>query len=59
MHINQICLKGNTAVGDFGKGYTVLGGLWALYLWRGVYWSEQVRRPQAYCELLLPSYATN
>lgn len=32
---------GNAAVFDFGK-YSLVGGLVAMYAWRGVYWSEQV-----------------
>lgn len=41
-HLGTLAYLGNTAVGDFKWGYKVIGGLWALYLWRSVYWSEQV-----------------
>ncbi|KAI7892974.1 pyridine nucleotide-disulfide oxidoreductase-domain-containing protein [Mucor mucedo] len=41
-HLGTLAYLGNTAVGDFKWGYQMVGGLWALYLWRSVYWSEQV-----------------
>ncbi|KAI9483513.1 MAG: hypothetical protein EXX96DRAFT_476665 [Benjaminiella poitrasii] len=41
-HLGALAYLGNTAVGDFKWGYQMVGGLWALYLWRSVYWSEQV-----------------
>ncbi|KAI7908056.1 uncharacterized protein BX663DRAFT_492830 [Cokeromyces recurvatus] len=41
-HLGALAYLGNTAVGDFKWGYQIIGGLWALYLWRSVYWSEQV-----------------
>ncbi|KAI8050654.1 pyridine nucleotide-disulfide oxidoreductase-domain-containing protein [Gilbertella persicaria] len=41
-HLGTLAYLGNTAVGDFKWGYQMIGGLWALYLWRSVYWSEQV-----------------
>lgn len=41
-HLGALAYLGNTAVGDFKWGYQMIGGLWALYLWRSVYWSEQV-----------------
>ncbi|KAF7725711.1 hypothetical protein EC973_009428 [Apophysomyces ossiformis] len=41
-HFGTLAYLGNTAVGEFSKGYKMVGGLWALYLWRSVYWSEQV-----------------
>ncbi|CAG8520118.1 11900_t:CDS:10 [Diversispora eburnea] len=33
---------GNAAVADFGMGYTWMGGWSAVYLWRSIYFSEQV-----------------
>jgi NADH dehydrogenase len=41
-HLGALAYLGNTAVGDFNFGFQMIGGLWALYLWRSVYWSEQV-----------------
>ncbi|ORX57479.1 nucleotide-binding domain-containing protein [Hesseltinella vesiculosa] len=45
-HMGSLSYIGNTAVGEFNLGgdshFKMLGGLWALYLWRSVYWSEQV-----------------
>ncbi|KAG0189623.1 hypothetical protein DFQ28_003162 [Apophysomyces sp. BC1034] len=41
-HFGTLAYLGNTAVGEFSQGYKMIGGLWALYLWRSVYWSEQV-----------------
>ncbi|KAG2187877.1 hypothetical protein INT44_000627 [Umbelopsis vinacea] len=41
-HLGSLAYLGNTAVGEFNWGYKMVGGLWALYLWRSVYWSEQV-----------------
>ncbi|KAG2177772.1 hypothetical protein INT43_003019 [Umbelopsis isabellina] len=41
-HLGTLAYIGNTAVGEFNWGFKMIGGLWALYLWRSVYWSEQV-----------------
>ncbi|KAI8371367.1 pyridine nucleotide-disulfide oxidoreductase-domain-containing protein [Radiomyces spectabilis] len=41
-HLGTLAYLGNTAVGEFNWGYKMIGGLWAMYLWRSVYWSEQV-----------------
>ncbi|KAH8552361.1 hypothetical protein BGW37DRAFT_491624 [Umbelopsis sp. PMI_123] len=41
-HLGTLAYIGKTAVGEFNWGYKMIGGLWALYLWRSVYWSEQV-----------------
>ncbi|KAI8074700.1 pyridine nucleotide-disulfide oxidoreductase-domain-containing protein [Gongronella butleri] len=46
-HLGSLAYIGNAAVGEFNvpgsnSGVKMLGGLWALYLWRSVYWSEQV-----------------
>lgn len=39
--MGSLAYVGNAAVFDFG-GYSFTGGLIAQYLWRSVYWSEQV-----------------
>lgn len=42
-HMGSLAYIGNSAVFDFGTGgWNFAGGLVAMYLWRGVYWSEQV-----------------
>ncbi|KAI9485133.1 pyridine nucleotide-disulfide oxidoreductase-domain-containing protein [Zychaea mexicana] len=41
-HLGSLAYLGNTAVGEFGWGYKMIGGLYAQYLWRSVYWSKQV-----------------
>ncbi|CAG8735597.1 6642_t:CDS:2, partial [Acaulospora colombiana] len=41
-HFGSLAYIGNSAVADFGTGYTWMGGLAAAYLWRSVYFSEQV-----------------
>ncbi|CDS02735.1 hypothetical protein LRAMOSA00139 [Lichtheimia ramosa] len=41
-NLGALAYLGNTAVGEFGWGYKMVGGLWAMYLWRSVYWSKQV-----------------
>ena len=41
-HFGSLAYLGNTAVGEFGPGYKMIGGLYAQYLWRSVYWSKQV-----------------
>ncbi|KAI9322892.1 hypothetical protein BX666DRAFT_1848999 [Dichotomocladium elegans] len=41
-HLGSLAYLGNTAVGEFSMGYKMIGGLYALYLWRSIYWSEQV-----------------
>ncbi|KAI9250930.1 pyridine nucleotide-disulfide oxidoreductase-domain-containing protein [Phascolomyces articulosus] len=41
-HLGSLAYLGNTAVGEFGWGYKMIGGLYAQYLWRSVYWSNQV-----------------
>ncbi|KAI5481020.1 NADH-ubiquinone oxidoreductase 64 kDa subunit [Pseudohyphozyma bogoriensis] len=40
-HLGSLAYIGNSAVLDFGK-FSWAGGLWAMYAWRGVYFSEQV-----------------
>ncbi|KAF9652862.1 nucleotide-binding domain-containing protein [Thelephora ganbajun] len=40
-HLGSLAYIGNAAVFDFGK-YSFMGGLWAMYAWRSIYFSEQV-----------------
>lgn len=40
-HLGSLAYIGNAAVFDFPR-YTMMGGLIAMYLWRSIYWSEQV-----------------
>lgn len=39
--VGSLAYIGNSAVFDF-NGYSLVGNLIAMYLWRSVYWSEQV-----------------
>ncbi len=41
-HLGSLAYLGNSAVGDLPGGYSFTGGLMAMYMWRSVYWSEQV-----------------
>ncbi|KAG0140668.1 hypothetical protein CROQUDRAFT_664901 [Cronartium quercuum f. sp. fusiforme G11] len=42
-HLGSLAYIGNSAVFDFGQNYgSFAGGLVAAYLWRSIYWSEQV-----------------
>ncbi|CAG8465932.1 4440_t:CDS:10 [Ambispora leptoticha] len=41
-HLGSLAYIGNAAVADFGMGWTWMGGLTAVYLWKSVYLSEQV-----------------
>ncbi|RHZ44802.1 hypothetical protein Glove_709g64 [Diversispora epigaea] len=41
-HLGSLAYIGNAAVADFGMGYTWMGGWSAVYLWRSIYFSEQV-----------------
>ncbi|KAJ1675556.1 hypothetical protein EV182_001042 [Spiromyces aspiralis] len=42
-HLGSLAYLGNSAIADFGGGSTVaVSNLVAKYLWRSVYWSEQV-----------------
>jgi len=41
-HLGSLAYIGNSAVFDFGKGVTLMGGLGAMYAWRSIYWNEQV-----------------
>ncbi|KAI6045551.1 hypothetical protein EDC04DRAFT_2140477 [Pisolithus marmoratus] len=40
-HLGSLAYIGNAAVFDLGN-LSFMGGLFAMYAWRGVYWSEQV-----------------
>lgn len=40
-HVGNLAYLGNAAVFDFGR-YSFMGGLFAMYAWRSVYWNEQV-----------------
>jgi NADH dehydrogenase len=43
VHRGSLAYIGNAAIADFGNGYAFGGsGAVAKYLWRGVYWNEQV-----------------
>jgi len=43
-HLGNLAYLGNSAVFDFGvEGYgSIMGHIFAMYLWRSVYWSQQV-----------------
>ena len=44
-HMGSLAYLGNSAVfdrGTGGRGNVFMGNLMAMYLWRSVYWSEQV-----------------
>lgn len=40
-HLGSLAYIGNSAVFDW-NGYSVTGGLWAVYAWRGVYFAQSV-----------------
>lgn len=40
-HLGNLAYIGNAAVFDY-RGWSLMGGLSAMYAWRSVYWSEQV-----------------
>ncbi|ORX90768.1 nucleotide-binding domain-containing protein [Basidiobolus meristosporus CBS 931.73] len=40
-HLGSLAYIGGSAVADFGKGHYI-SGFGAVYLWRSIYWSEQV-----------------
>lgn len=40
MHLGSLAYIGNSAVFDL-NGYSLAGGLLAMYAWRSIYWSEQ------------------
>ncbi|OBT59227.1 hypothetical protein VE04_00350 [Pseudogymnoascus sp. 24MN13] len=41
-HLGSLAYLGNSAVFDLGGGWNVLGGLWAVYAWRSVYFAQSV-----------------
>ncbi|KAH8602133.1 hypothetical protein B0O99DRAFT_605694 [Bisporella sp. PMI_857] len=41
-HLGSLAYIGNSAVFDLGGGWSVTGGLWAVYAWRGVYFAQSV-----------------
>jgi NADH:ubiquinone reductase (H+-translocating) len=41
-HLGNLAYIGNSAVFDLGGGWSVRGGLWAVYAWRSVYFAQSV-----------------
>ncbi|KEY66620.1 hypothetical protein S7711_01914 [Stachybotrys chartarum IBT 7711] len=41
-HLGSLAYIGNSAVFDLGEGWSFSGGLWAVYAWRSVYFSQSV-----------------
>lgn len=41
-HLGNLAYLGNSAVFDFGSGWSFSGGLIAVYMWRSVYFAESV-----------------
>ncbi|TVY80591.1 External alternative NAD(P)H-ubiquinone oxidoreductase B1 [Lachnellula suecica] len=41
-HLGNLAYIGNSAVFDLGGGWSVTGGLWAVYAWRSVYFAQSV-----------------
>jgi NADH:ubiquinone reductase (H+-translocating) len=41
-HLGSLAYIGNSAVFDLGGGWSVSGGLWAVYAWRSVYFAQSV-----------------
>lgn len=41
-HLGSLAYVGNSAVFDLGNGWNVMGGLWAVYAWRGAYFAQSV-----------------
>jgi NADH dehydrogenase len=41
-HLGSLAYIGNSAVFDLGGGWSVTGGLWAVYAWRSVYFAQSV-----------------
>ncbi|KAG9245254.1 hypothetical protein BJ878DRAFT_575028 [Calycina marina] len=41
-HLGSLAYIGNSAVFDWGGGWNITGGLWAVYAWRGVYFAQSV-----------------
>ncbi len=41
-HLGSLAYIGNSAVFDWGNGWNLAGGLWAVYAWRSVYFAQSV-----------------
>ncbi|KAH7035662.1 uncharacterized protein B0I36DRAFT_318823 [Microdochium trichocladiopsis] len=41
-HLGSLAYVGNSAVFDLGNGWNLMGGLWAVYAWRGAYFAQSV-----------------
>lgn len=41
-HLGSLAYIGNAAVFDWGGGWNFMGGLWAVYAWRSVYFAQSV-----------------
>ncbi|OTA02755.1 64 kDa mitochondrial NADH dehydrogenase, putative [Trichoderma parareesei] len=41
-HLGSLAYIGNSAVFDLGEGWSMAGGLWAVYAWRSVYFAQSV-----------------
>ncbi|KAL3298911.1 NADH dehydrogenase [Colletotrichum asianum] len=41
-HLGSLAYIGNSAVFDWGQGWSFAGGLWAVYMWRSVYFAQSV-----------------
>lgn len=41
-HLGSLAYIGNSAVFDLGNGRNLVGGLWAIYAWRSVYFAQSV-----------------
>lgn len=41
-HLGSLAYVGNSAVFDLGEGWSMVGGLWAVYAWRSVYFAQSV-----------------
>ncbi|KAF4773795.1 hypothetical protein HER10_EVM0004641 [Colletotrichum scovillei] len=41
-HLGSLAYIGNSAVFDWGQGWNFAGGLWAVYMWRSVYFAQSV-----------------
>ncbi|KAI6369270.1 hypothetical protein MCOR25_004451 [Pyricularia grisea] len=41
-HLGSLAYIGNSAVFDWGEGWSLTGGLWAVYAWRSVYFAQSV-----------------
>ncbi|KAL8315084.1 hypothetical protein RB593_008591 [Gaeumannomyces tritici] len=41
-HLGSLAYIGNSAVFDLGDGWSLAGGVWAMYAWRSIYFSQSV-----------------